>query len=227
MNQGKLFVVATPIGNLNDITFRAIDTLKQVDFIICEDTRVSSALLNKYEIKNKLFVLNAGNEEKKLDLYIKYLLEGKSVALISDAGTPTISDPGGRLVNKAKKSGIEIYGIPGPNAAVLALSISGIATDSFVFEGFLPQKKGRQSKLKLLATEERTIVLYESMYRIEKLIDEIAEYMPNRYIQVYRELTKMFEESWEGYPSDIQKDLSNKTIKGEFVVLISPLKWKV
>ncbi len=227
MKKGKLFVVATPIGNLGDITFRALEILKSVDFIVCEDTRVSSSLLNKYEVKNKLFVLNAGNEEKKIDMYCKFLLEGQSVALISDAGTPAISDPGGRFVNKAKKNGVEVSGIPGANAAILALSISGIPTDSFIFEGFLPQKKGRQSKLKLLASEERTIVLYESMYRIEKLLEELSEYMADRFIIVYRELTKMFEESWEGYPKEILSELPNKTIKGEFVVLISPPKWKI
>ena len=227
MKKGKLFVVATPIGNLGDITFRALEILKSVDFIVCEDTRVSSSLLNKYEVKNKLFVLNAGNEEKKIDMYCKFLLEGQSVALISDAGSPAISDPGGRFVNKAKKNGVEVSGIPGANAAILALSISGIPTDSFIFEGFLPQKKGRQSKLKLLASEERTIVLYESMYRIEKLLEELSEYMADRFIIVYRELTKMFEESWEGYPKEILSELPNKTIKGEFVVLISPPKWKI
>lgn len=227
MNKGKLFVVATPIGNLGDITFRAIETLKSVDFIVCEDTRVSSSLLNRYDIQNKLYVLNAGNEEKKIDVYCKYILEGQTAALISDAGTPAISDPGGRFVNKAKKNGIEVSGIPGPNAAILALSISGIPTDSFIFEGFLPQKKGRQSKLKSLASEERTIVLYESMYRIEKLLEELSEYMPDRFIIVYRELTKMFEESWDGYPRDILLDLPSKTIKGEFVILISPSKWKI
>ena len=227
MEKSKLYVVATPIGNLNDISFRALEILRKVSFIVCEDTRISSALLNKYEIKNKLYVLNAGNEEKKIESYCKHILDGESAALISDAGTPAISDPGGRFVNKAKKLGIEVSGIPGANAAILALSISGIPTDSFIFEGFLPQKKGRQTKLKSLANEERTIVLYESMYRIEKLILELNEYMPERFILVYRELTKMFEESWEGYPQDILNDLQQKTIKGEFVVLISPLKWKI
>lgn len=225
MKDSKLFVVATPIGNLKDITFRAIETLKEVDFIICEDTRVSQNLLKKYEINNRLYVLNAANEDKKIDLYCKYILDGQNAALISDAGTPTISDPGGRLINKAIKMGINIVGVPGANAAILALSISGIQSDSFIFEGFLPQKKGRKSKLEELAKEERTIILYESMYRIEKLLEELTHLMPNRYIVIYRELTKMFEERWDGYPIDIFNDLKNKTIKGEFVIILAPLKW--
>ncbi len=225
MNEGKLFVVATPIGNLNDITIRAIETLKQVDFIICEDTRVTNNLLKKYDINNKLYVLNASNEDRKIDNYCKYILEGQNAALVSDAGTPTISDPGGRLINKAIKMGINIVGIPGANAAILALSISGIQSDSFVFEGFLPQKKGRKSKLEELAKEERTIILYESMYRIEKLLEELTIVMPNRYIVIYRELTKMFEERWDGYPIDILNDIKNKTIKGEFVIILAPIKW--
>ncbi len=224
---GKLYIVSTPIGNLGDITLRAIETLKQVDFVICEDTRVSGILLKKYEIENQLYVLNAGNEERKIDNYIKHILEGKSAALISDAGTPTISDPGCRLVSKAKKAGINIVGVPGANAAILAMSISGIPSDSFIYEGFLPQKKGRQTKIKQLAEEERTIILYESMYRIEKLINELNEYMPARIILVYRELTKMFEECWEGTPQEILTDFDLKTVKGEFVVIIAPKKWRV
>ena len=226
-NSGDLYIVSTPIGNLGDITLRAIETLKKVDFVICEDTRVSGILLKKYEIENKLYVLNAGNEERKIDNYINHIVEGKNAALISDAGTPTISDPGCRLVSKAKKNGINIIGVPGANAALLAISISGIPSDSFVYEGFLPQKKGRQTKIKQLADEERTIILYESMYRIEKLINELNEYMPDRLILVYRELTKMFEECWEGTPKEILTDFNLKTVKGEFVVIIAPKKWRV
>ncbi|MFH0735078.1 MAG: 16S rRNA (cytidine(1402)-2'-O)-methyltransferase [bacterium] len=226
-NSGDLYIVSTPIGNLGDITLRAIETLKKVDFVICEDTRVSGILLKKYEIENKLYVLNAGNEERKIDNYIKYIVEGKNAALISDAGTPTISDPGCRLVSKAKKNGINIIGVPGANAALLAMSISGIPSDSFVYEGFLPQKKGRQTKIKQLFDEERTIILYESMYRIEKLINELNEYMPDRLILVYRELTKMFEECWEGTPKEILTNFDQKTVKGEFVVIIAPKKWRV
>mgnify|MGYP001424674151 CR=1 FL=1 len=223
---GNLHIVATPIGNLSDITFRALETLKNVDFILCEDTRVTSILLKKYEIEKPLYVLNAGNEDKKVDLYLNYIMDGKDAALVSDAGTPTISDPGCRIINKAKKMGIKIIGIPGASAAITALSMSGLPSDSFVFEGFLPQKKGRQTKLKQLAIEERTIVFYESMYRIEKLLNELNEYLPNRLIIVFRELTKMFEEYWEGTPKEIIDSLSTKVIKGEFVVIIAPMKWK-
>lgn len=225
MEKGKLNIVATPIGNLEDITFRAIRTLKEVNFIACEDTRVTKVLLNKYEITNELFSLNAQSEKNKLHIVIERILNGENCALVSDAGTPTISDPGVRLVNEAIKNGIKISGIPGSNAAILALSISGLPTDSFIFEGFLPQKKGRQKKLKSLAIEDRTIVLYESTYRIEKLIRELSEFMPTRTIIVHRELTKMYEESWRGLPAELLAEIPNKITKGEFVVIISPISW--
>ena len=222
---GELHIVATPIGNLEDITFRAIRTLKEVNFIACEDTRVTKILLNKFEITNELFSLNAQSEKNKLHFVIERILKGESCALVSDAGTPTISDPGVRLVNEAIKKGIKIVGVPGPSAVILALSISGLPTDSFVFEGFLPQKKGRQKLLKSLSDEERTIILYESTYRIEKLIKELNDFMPNRTILIHRELTKMFEESWRGHPSEILEELPNKITKGEFVVIIAPINW--
>lgn len=221
-----LYVVATPIGNLNDISYRAVETLKSVDFVLCEDTRISSRLLKHYGIKNELVSFNARTEERKIEKIIERINSGESCALISDAGTPTISDPGVRLINEAIKNDIKIIGIPGPNAAILGLSISGIPTDSFVFEGFLPQKKGRQKKLKELELEQRTIILYESMYRIEKLLNELNEYMPERLIVVHRELTKMYEETWRGYPKDLLNNLSDKNIKGEFVVIIAPTGWK-
>ena len=221
-----LYVVATPIGNLNDISYRAVETLKSVDFVLCEDTRISSRLLKHYGIKNELVSFNARTEERKIEKIIERINSGENCALISDAGTPTISDPGVRLINEAIKNDIKIIGIPGPNAAILGLSISGIPTDSFVFEGFLPQKKGRQKKLKELELEQRTIILYESMYRIEKLLNELNEYMPERLIVVHRELTKMYEETWRGYPKDLLNNLSDKNIKGEFVVIIAPTGWK-
>ena len=224
--QGKLFVVATPIGNLKDITLRALETLKEVNFILCEDTRVTANLLNHFEIKKEMVSFNAQSESRKMDQAIERILGGENCALASDAGTPCISDPGIRFVNRAIKEGIEVCGIPGANAAILALSISGLPTDAFVFEGFLPQKKGRQKLLKELAEENRTIVLYESAYRIEKLIEELAEYMPERIVVVQRELTKKFEEAWRGTPVQILADIPNKIIKGEFVVVISPREWK-
>jgi len=226
MHSGSLNIVATPIGNLKDISFRALETLKNVDFLICEDTRVTSILLKRYNIKQELISFNARVEERKIDSILKRILKGENCALLSDAGTPTISDPGVRLVNQAHKENINVIGLPGPNAAILALSISGIPTNSFVFEGFLPQKKGRQKLLKKLAEEERTIVLYESMYRIEKLLHELNEFMPNRLIAIGRELTKIFEEVWRGYPNEILASFSEHKLKGEFVVIIAPISWK-
>lgn len=222
----QLFIVATPIGNLKDITLRALETLKEVDFIACEDTRNTSFLLSTYEIKKELFVLNAANEVNKIAIVLNRIKNGEKCALVTDAGTPCISDPGIRLVNAAEKENIEIVGIPGANAAILALSIAGLPTDSFVFEGFIPQKKGRQKKLKELSIEERTIVLYESTYRIKKLIEELNEYMPERTIAVCRELTKKFEEIWKGIPSQILSDFDERITKGEFVVVIAPINWK-
>lgn len=222
----KLFIVSTPIGNLKDITLRALETLKDVDFIICEDTRVTGNLLRHYEISKELISLNAFNESQKLHSVIQKILDGRKAALVTDSGTPTISDPGNRLISEAIKNNIELIAVPGASAVIAALSISGLPTDSFVFEGFIPQKKGRQKKLQQLAIEERTIVLYESVYRIEKLIDELAEYIPERYIVVCRELTKKFEECWRGYPEEIKEQLPTKVIKGEFVIVISPKNWK-
>lgn len=223
----KLYVVSTPIGNLKDITLRALDVLKEVDFILCEDTRTSGNLLKHYEIKKELISLNAFNERNKINYLIDRIISVQSAALISDAGTPLISDPGSRLVSACIKNGIEIIAIPGASAVLSALVLSGLPTDSFVFEGFIPQKKGRQSKLKELADEKRTIVLYESMYRIEKLIKELNDYLHDRYVVVCREVTKKFEETWRGFPSDLLSELPSKTIKGEFVLVIAPKGWKV
>jgi 16S rRNA (cytidine1402-2'-O)-methyltransferase len=223
---GKLYIVSTPIGNLKDITLRAIETLNEVDFILCEDTRVSSILLKQYNIIKQLISFNAVSEIKKIPSIIDRLQNGQSYALISDSGTPAISDPGIRLVSEAIKNEIEVITIPGATALIAALTISGLPTDSFVFEGFLPQKKGRQKKLDELSEEERTIVLYESSHRIAKLIDELVQYFPGRYVVVCRELTKKFEESWRGYPAELKEELNEKIIKGEFVVVIASKEWK-
>ena len=224
---GKLYIVSTPIGNLKDITLRALEILNEVDFIACEDTRVTSKLLNRFDIKIELTSLNAVNENKKAAKICDRILMGENCALVSDAGTPSISDPGVRLVSLAIKKNLYVVPIPGITALITALSISGLPTNSFVFEGFLPQKKGRQKKLKLLAEEERTIIIYESTYRIEKLLNELNEYMPSRTIAVCRELTKKFEEVWKGKPGEILESLNEKVTKGEFVVVISPKNWKV
>ena len=223
----KLYIVSTPIGNLKDITLRAIETLKEVDFVLCEDTRVSGNLLNHFEIKKELISLNAFNEKNKIEFIVNRILSNQTAALISDAGTPLISDPGVRLVSACIDKDIEIIPIPGPSALIAAISMSGLPTDAFVFEGFLPQKKGRQTKLKELAEETRTIVLYESMYRIEKLLKELSEYLPERFIVVCREITKKFEETWRGFPKDLVESFPEKISKGEFVVVIAPKDWKV
>ncbi len=222
---GKLYIVSTPIGNLKDITLRALETLEDVDFILCEDTRITSRLLNHYNISKKLISFNVVSEKKKIPNVIERIKSGDDCALVSDAGTPAISDPGIRLISEAIKEQIDVVPIPGTSAVITALTISGLPTDSFIFEGFLPQKKGRQKKLKELAEEKRTIILYESTYRIKKLVDELTEYMPKRYIVVCRELTKKFEETWRGYPTEIKEVIDEKISKGEFVIVVAPKDW--
>lgn len=224
--QNSLYIVSTPIGNLGDITIRALEILKEVDFVACEDTRVTGFLLNHFQIKKELVSLNANNESQKTDYLLDRIEKGESCALVSDAGTPAISDPGIRLISSAIKRGISISTVPGPSAVTAALTLSGLPTDSFVFEGFIPQKKGRQKKLKDLSGETRTIVIYESVYRIEKLINELNEFMPDRLIVVCREITKKFEEVWRGYPREVLDTLNEKTIKGEFAIVIAPAGWE-
>ena len=224
---GSLYIVSTPIGNLKDITLRAIETLKEVDFIICEDTRVTSILLKHYDIHKELVSMNAQTETKKIPHLIERINNGEKCAIVSDAGTPAISDPGVRLISEAIKEEIEIIPIPGASALITALAISGLPTDSFVFEGFLPLKKGRSTKLKELSTEERTIILYESTYRIEKLLKELNEIMPERYVVICRELTKKFEEVRRGFPKELLQNFDESINKGEFVVIIAPKNWKI
>ncbi|KUO62387.1 hypothetical protein APF79_07710 [bacterium BRH_c32] len=226
IEKGIIFVIATPIGNLGDISERAINTLSEVDFILCEDTRVSRNLLNAKSIPYKgLISFNAFSESKKSKSILERIKSGENCAIISDAGTPCISDPGEYFIRLCHNNDIPIIGIPGANAAIMALSMSGFPSSSFVFDGFLPQKKGRQKKLVSLTSEERTIILYESPYRITKLIEELNSYMPERYLMVFRELTKKFEEYWFGTPQTLFESLPERTIKGEFVVVISPLSW--
>ena len=223
---GKLYIVSTPIGNLKDISLRAIETLNEVDFILCEDTRVTTILLKHYNIIKQLISFNAISETIKIPTIIERLNLGQSYALVSDSGTPAISDPGIRLISEAIKNNIEVSPVPGATALIAALTISGLPTDSFVFEGFLPQKKGRQKKLQKLSEEDRTIVLYESSHRIEKLVNELVTYFPSRYVVISRELTKKFEESWRGFPAELKEKMNEKTIKGEFVVVIANKEWK-
>lgn len=221
-----LYIVSTPIGNLQDITLRALTTLREVDFVACEDTRVTSFLLHHFEIKKELVSVNAFNEVNKINYVLSRIEQGQSCALVSDAGTPGISDPGIRLISEAITRGITLVPIPGVSAVITAVTLAGLPTNAFVFEGFLPQKKGRQKKLQLLLTEDRTVVVYESVYRIKKLLEEINSYAPVRKIAVCRELTKKFEEILRGTAQDILNQFDNREPKGEFVVIIAPISWK-
>jgi 16S rRNA (cytidine1402-2'-O)-methyltransferase len=218
----KLYIVSTPIGNLEDISFRAIESLKQSDFIICEDIRVSSNLLRKYEIKKELISMNAFNEKNKKNYLVEKLKSASRVSLISDAGTPALSDPGAQFISECILNGIEIIPVPGSSALMASLVISGLFIDSFIFEAFLPQKKGRDKKLQELKNQKEAIIIYESVYRIEKLLTELKKHMPERLVIVCKELTKIFEEVWRGYPEYLLRLIPKQKLKGEFVVIIAP-----
>ncbi|MET3978428.1 16S rRNA (cytidine1402-2'-O)-methyltransferase [Mucilaginibacter sp. UYP25] len=219
---GKLYLVPTPIGNLEDMTFRAIRILKEADLILAEDTRTSAPMLKHFDIQNKVFAHHQHNEHQSSNEIIKFLLMGQNIALISDAGTPAISDPGFFLVREALKFNIPIECLPGATAFVPALVNSGFPTDKFCFEGFLPLKKGRQTRYKFLATEERTIILYESPHRLLKTLDEMATYFgANRQLSVSRELTKMFEETVRGTVTEVKTYFETHPLKGEFVMCVA------
>ncbi len=221
MPTGNLYIVATPIGNLEDITLRAIRVLKEVDLIAAEDTRHTRHLLDRYQIENELTSYHDHNKEEKAPVLVARLLEGKNIALVSDAGTPGISDPGYFLINLAVDQKIPVVPIPGATAAIAALSISGLPTDSFIFEGFLPAKRiARVKRLRELAKEERTIIFYEAPHKIIKTIEDMNEVMGERRAVVTRELTKIHEETLRGTLSDILKRLSKGTIKGEFTIIV-------
>ena len=213
----KLYIVSTPIGNLGDITLRALEILKNVDIIACEDTRHTLGLLNHFEIKKPLISYHQHSKDSKVEQIIDTILDGQNVAIVTDAGTPGISDPGEYLIKKAIENNIEIEPIPGVSAAITALSISGLPTDEFIFIGFLPHKKGRQTKLKEIAKENRTIILYESPFRIKKLLGELLEFVGDREVSISRELTKKFEETYRGKISEVSLRVKEK---GEFVVVI-------
>ena len=218
---GTLYVVGTPIGNLSDLTFRAETTLKAVSLIAAEDTRTSRKLLGHYNIGTPLIAYHDNNEINQAKNLVNKLNSGDSIAIISDAGTPCISDPGYRVVNLAKKEGIKVITIPGPSAVTAALSVSGIPTDHFYFEGFLPPKKGRKTHFELLESLPATVVIFESPHKILKTLRDIHSYWGNRIISVCRELTKIYEESFLGTVKEAEKYFGNSKPKGEFVVLIA------
>ncbi|MFA5828878.1 MAG: 16S rRNA (cytidine(1402)-2'-O)-methyltransferase [Candidatus Gracilibacteria bacterium] len=215
-----LYIVATPIGNLEDITLRALRILKEVDYIAAEDTRHVKILLDKYEIHKPTISFHAWSDERKLHELLAILSEGKSIALVSDAGTPGISDPGYVLVKAALEHKIPVTPIPGASAFLTALSASGLPINQFLYIGFLPLKKGRQTAFKALQEEKRTIVFYESPHRIIKTLGECVQYFSGRTIVIGRELTKMFEEFFRGTPEEALAYFKAKQPKGEFVIMI-------
>ena len=221
--KSSLYIVATPIGNLSDITYRALEILKQADIIACEDTRVTKKLLNHYDIKKSLVSFHHHSPEKRFAEILKLLKDGKIVALVSDAGTPGISDPGGRLVEYAVKELSDqafIIPIPGPAAFVSALSVSGFPTDEFLFLGFPPHKKGRQTFFKRVAETEPTVVFYESKHRIIKTLNELIVNIGDRPIIVCRELTKQFETIYRGTAKICLEKLQADKILGEFAIVV-------
>lgn len=223
-----LYVIATPIGNLEDITLRAIRILKEVDVILCEDTRTTKRLLDTYEIKTKTVSYHAHSTSGKQDAIIEALKEGKSYALVSDAGTPAISDPGALLVRSIldlKDETLKVVAVPGPSALAGALSIAGLTEHVFTFLGFLPHKKGRETLFKKIALAEETMVFYESTHRIMKTLDSLMSHVgEDRKMTIVREMTKMFEEIADGTVSEVQTYFTTHvdTVRGEFVVIIHP-----
>jgi len=217
-----LYLVPTPIGNLKDITFRAVEVLREVDLILAEDTRTTSYLLNHYQINRPLSPYHQHNEHKIVQHVVNQLREGKKVAVVTDAGTPGISDPAFLLVREAIKAGVKVECLPGPTAFVPALINSGIPGNRFVFEGFLPLKKGRQSLLKQLSGEERTMIFYESPVRLVKTLQELSSYFgTDRLCCVCRELTKLYEENKRGSLSEVATYFAEKTVKGEIVIVVA------
>ena len=221
----KIYIVPTPIGNLDDITLRAINVLKDVDLILCEDTRRSKKLLVHYEIETPLRSHHKFNEHQEVDIIIEKIKSGTKVALISDAGTPGISDPGYLIVRTCIQNNIEIDCLPGPTAFVPALINSGIPSDKFIFEGFLPVKKGRKTRLEILSKEERTMVFYESPHKILKTLNDfLIHFGSNRKVSISRELTKIYEETIRGTVQSVLESLTKKSIKGEIVVIVEGYK---
>ena len=221
----KLFVVPTPIGNLEDFTFRAVRILEESNLVLAEDTRTSAKLMAHYNISTPMRSHHMHNEHKTVEKWVGEILNGNTIALITDAGTPAISDPGFLLVRECIKNDIEIDCLPGATAFVPALVNSGLPCDKFTFEGFLPQKKGRQTRLKALAEETKTMVFYESPYRVKKTLEQFIEYMgEDRQVSVSREISKKFEETVRGSVSDVLAHFDAKEPKGEFVIVLEGLK---
>ena len=221
----KIYVVPTPIGNLEDITIRALDILKTVDLVLAEDTRKSKKLFDHFDIKTPLSSYHQHNEHKKIKKIVDDIQKGVVCALISDAGTPSISDPGFLLIRECIKNNILIETLPGATAFVPALVNSGLPTDKFIFEGFLPHKKGRSKRLLQLSKEGRTIILYESPHRILKTLDSLMKYFsPDRKASISRELTKIYEETQRGTLAELFSYFSEKKVKGEFVIVVDGCK---
>jgi 16S rRNA (cytidine1402-2'-O)-methyltransferase len=218
----KLYIVPTPIGNLEDITLRAIRILKEVDLILAEDTRKSGILLKHLDINKKMFAHHMHNEHKTVEMISERIANGEKIALITDAGTPGISDPGFLLIRECIAKGIEVECLPGATAFVPALVNSGLPSDTFCFEGFLPQKKGRQTKIKSLVNEQRTIIFYESPHRLVKALEQFIEFFgADRRASVSRELSKMFEENKRGTLQELLDYFKTKTVKGEIVIVLA------
>lgn len=219
---GILYVVPTPVGNMEDMTLRAIRILKEADLVLAEDTRTSGILLKHFEIKNQLMSHHKFNEHGTSAGIVERLRAGATIALISDAGTPGISDPGFYLVREAVNAGVEVQCLPGATAMIPALVSSGLPCDRFCFEGFLPQKKGRQSRIKALADEQRTMVFYESPYRVVKLLEQLAEVFGNeRHVSACREISKVHEESVRGTLAEVIAHFKEHEPRGEFVVVVA------
>jgi 16S rRNA (cytidine1402-2'-O)-methyltransferase len=230
---GTLYIVATPIGNMGDITLRAIETLKSVDLVACEDTRVTGGLLSKLDIKKPLKAIHQHSLDKAVDEVINELNCGKNVAYVTDGGTPGISDPGQNLIQNVKiknqndNTNINIIPIPGSSAVTAAVSVSGLVDKEFYFAGFLPKKKGRQTELRYLSTIKVPIVIYESAYRIEKTLNDVAEHLGSETeVFIAREITKMFEEYWGGNILKVTQELKTHKLKGEFVLIVKKSKIK-
>lgn len=217
-----LYILSTPIGNLEDISLRALRVLKEVDFIICEDTRVTSKLLSRYEIKKPLVSYFQHSKMQKVEDITKRLESGKNAALVTDAGTPGISDPGGKFIECASERvlNLQIVSVPGPSAVTAALSISGLPADKFLFLGFPPHKKGRQKYWKRVAESEETVVFYESCHRILKSLNELSSFIKDRPLVVCRELTKMYESVYRGTIDQVIEKVQKDPVKGEYVVVV-------